>query len=230
MQVFDLLFPKRCVGCRKLGSYLCKTCHNALRPVTIQLCLICDRPAIGGATHSLCKTSLTPDGITAVYQFRSPVRELIHELKYKGVFDVVKLCAWLMVPYVEVEPGAIVMPVPLYQKKLRERGFNQSALLGKALAKQLHLGYADTYLKRVKATKTQAKLNRIDRKANVKDAFACIGKLDGKSILLIDDTVTTGSTLVACSNALKRAGAKEVWAVTLAQALWGGSNGSQNAL
>lgn len=228
MQLLDFLFPKRCVSCRKVGSYLCKTCHDALKPVTIQLCLVCDRPAIDGVTHPGCKTRYSPDGITAVYQFRSPMRELIHELKYRGVFDVVKLCAWLMVPFIEVESSAIVMPVPLHQKKLRERGFNQSALLGKALAKQLNLAYSDKYLKRVKATKTQAKLNRIDRKTNVKDAFACLGKLDGKSILLIDDTVTTGSTLVACANALKRAGATRVWAITLAQALWSGnSDGSR---
>lgn len=217
----DLLFPKRCVGCKSVGSYLCTKCAKKLAPVYTLVCLACDRPAIGGITHPGCRTRYAPDGYSTAYTFATPVKELIHELKYKGVSDIANLCATMLaviVPNNVIERKPVVIPVPLHKVKWRQRGFNQSELLAKRLAKTIQLPLNTTVLQRITQTKSQAKLSRHERKENVKNAFACASRLSGKSVLLIDDTVTTGSTIIACANALKRAGATYVWALTLSQA------------
>lgn len=219
--LFEILFPKRCVGCKKVGAYLCGVCFRRLELVSATVCLRCDRPAINGLVHPGCKTRYMPEGYTAVFTFKSPVKELIYELKYRGVADIATLCSQFMakaVPQHVLDKKPIVMAVPLHKKKLLQRGFNQSQLLAKEISRELQLRLNSTSLHRTRMTQTQAKLHRDLRKSNTKDAFVCANRLDGQSILLVDDTITTGATLVACTHALKKMGATFVWAITLSQA------------
>lgn len=221
LNILDLLFPKRCVACKKIGSYLCGDCFAKLKPVETPLCVMCDRPAIGGGTHPICKTRYSPDGISAAYQFTKQIKALVHTLKYRGVYDLTTLCSALVAPCLVdglVKRQPVIVPVPLHASRLLERGFNQTELLARQLALQNNLPVRTDLVKRTINTPTQTKLNRSSRQENLKNAFAVVGDVRGMSILLVDDMVTTGATVRACTNALKRAGAKWVWVLALAQA------------
>lgn len=116
-------------------------------------------------------------------------------------------------------PGQVLVPVPLHNKRMRERGYNQSALLARELGKLAGLPVADSCLVRTRLTPPQAKTaNVTERRHNVDKAFACrTGEMLDKQVILIDDVSTSGSTLGACAAALKEAGAKSVWGLTLAR-------------
>ena len=111
-----------------------------------------------------------------------------------------------------------VVPVPLYWFRENQRSFNQSALVGKLLADKLGLKYLEA-LKRTKYTKPQVKLKSADRRQNIRNAFAFDSRFStlASNVILVDDVWTTGSTLRECTYILKRAGAKKVWALTLAR-------------
>jgi ComF family protein len=113
----------------------------------------------------------------------------------------------------------VIMPVPLHSSRLRERGYNQSELLAKALSFLLDLPITSRALQRTRYTKSQMTLGFDERHQNVAEAFACESFAGtGQTVLLIDDVCTTGSTLDACADALKKKGVAAVWGLTLAKA------------
>ena len=116
-------------------------------------------------------------------------------------------------------PGEVLVPVPLHQKRLRERGYNQSSLLAQELGKLINLPVVDNYLFRQRHAPPQARTSTVEeRQSNVADAFTCRDqRLQGKQVLLIDDVSTSGATLNACAAALKAIGATSVWGLTLAR-------------
>lgn len=155
--------------------------------------------------------------------FNASSRGLIHALKYGGADYLAREMGHLMVVrfclYPELSSAEIVMPVPLYPKRRRKRGYNQSALLAKQLALGTGLAYDDTSLVRGRDTVSQTTLGRQDRLFNMTGAFVCKNPsaVKGKVILLVDDVATTGATLEGCASALKAAGAKKVFAYTFAR-------------
>jgi ComF family protein len=123
---------------------------------------------------------------------------------------------WRRVPL----PVDVIVPVPLHRSRLRERGYNQATLLAQALGAQVGLRVCEDWLVRTRATAPQVGLDASARKMNVIDAFQCRNgdAVAGQRVLLVDDVCTTGATLESCSLALHRAGARSVWALTLARA------------
>jgi ComF family protein len=112
----------------------------------------------------------------------------------------------------------LVVPVPLGKERLRQRGYNQAALLAQPFAYELELPYTARILNRIKETQSQVDLSFTERQSNVKDAFqAACQDVEGKQILVIDDVTTSGSTLNACADALMKAGARSVFGLTLAR-------------
>lgn len=230
MGLLDLLFPKICSGCNRWGSYLCQECIKEIKQGEL-VCPTCERPSIGGFVHPLCKRRYKLDGLWSLGVYEGSLRNIIQKLKYKFVTEAVEVLVNLLIEYwakfgtsfiEEIRKdqgrGWLVVPVPLHPKRQRERGFNQSALLGKMIAQKLGLGYLEA-LKRVKHTKPQVGLESWQRKKNIKNAFSVDTKynIQNTSILLIDDVWTTGSTLKECCFFLKKGGAKKVWATTLAR-------------
>jgi ComF family protein len=136
------------------------------------------------------------------------VQELIHNLKYKGQQEIgTVLGNWYVEDLKELNlenPFDIIIPVPLHKRKFRERGFNQVTTFAKALAKGLNITYEDTILYRKKYSKTQSKKNLIGRSENIENIFdvLSIEKHQNKHLLIVDDVLTTGATLEACSRAL----------------------------
>ena len=149
------------------------------------------------------------------------MREAIHRLKYSNSQDLAAPLGEMMASYWQDVhlPADVIVPVPLHARRLRERGYNQAALLARELGKGVGLPVLESALIRARHTSPQVDLNAEEREENVRGAFRCPDdQLAGKRVLLVDDVYTTGATLEACSLALKRGGVHTVWALTLARA------------
>jgi ComF family protein len=166
---------------------------------------------------------LTIDGIRSVFLYQGTVRQAILQLKYKHLKTVAAPLAGLLLEFLSSHPmkGEVLMPVPLHPRRLRERGYNQSSLLAQELSKLTGAPLVEDTLIRVRDAVPQARTkSALERRQNVKDAFACKQGLEGKQILLIDDVCTTGATLDACATALKSAGASSVRGLTVAREIF----------
>ena len=230
--ILDLLFPKRCVGCGKFDTYFCADCVSNIMQADL-VCPKCEKLAVGGQTHPVCRRRFGLDGLWSLGIYQNPLKKAIQKLKYdpKLVRDFIPVLTDIILEYwarytpfvfdqIKKEGGVrwVVVPVPLFWWRENQRGFNQSAEIGKLLAKKLGLKYSEA-LKRTRYTWSQAKLKSKERQKNIRGAFSLNSKfliLDS-NVLLIDDVWTTGSTLKECTYVLKRSGAKKVWALTLAR-------------
>jgi len=221
-RVIDFFFPRRCVGCGKIGDFLCLGCRQKLPRIVQPFCQKCGKPESSGVLCSACwgqKTDI--DGIRSVFRFEGVVRQAIHELKYRNLKAISGCLAMLMAGYLQDTPvhGEVLVPVPLHSRRLRERGYNQSGLLARELGKLMGLSVIDDSLSRVKDSLPQARTTAIEeRRNNVKEAFDCRDeKLKARNVILIDDVCTSGATLETCAAALKVGGAISVWGFTLAR-------------
>ncbi len=206
-RLLDLVFPPRCPGCRARGMLLCPRCLERCRRLRVDL----PEPATREHRNALLLTTV------GVYQYDAPLREAIHTFKYRRRRTLAGPLGSLLVEALpdRVRACDAVVPVPLHTGRLRERGFNQSALLAAAVGAALGKTVADG-LWRTRATAHQVGLDTAAREANVRGAFAWEGGTAPRSILLLDDVLTTGATMRECARALRAAGAREIHAVALA--------------
>jgi len=221
--VLDLIFPPRCPGCGRLGELFCDACRSQVEPITGPVCPRCGRPTERAELCNSCRQSASHlDRIVSAVVFAGPIRAAIHELKYNnGRALAAPLAAYLVDAWQGADMTAdCIVPVPLHARRQAERGYNQSALLARALSRSVGVPLDEKLVIRHKATQQQALLNAAQRRENVRDAFACRGPANGRQIVLVDDVCTTGSTLEACAAALRAAGAAHVSALTLARARW----------
>ena len=218
----DLILPKRCLGCDKEGAYICSSCVLKLPKALPPIYPLCGLPQI---SESLCPSCIKNrheiDGIRSPFRFEGIVRQAVYQFKYNNLRDIVQTLAILMAEYLENNPlpGEVLVPVPLHSKRLKRRGYNQSQLLAHEMGKTTGIQLTNNYLQRIRATLPQTDTSGLkQRLGNVSGAFnADSTKLEGQSIILIDDVSTSGATLNACAGALKRAGAATVWGLTLAR-------------
>ena len=228
--ILDILFPKKCVGCNRNGEYFCQDCISNIKQTDL-VCPKCEDLAMGGQTHPICRARFGLDGLWSLGIYQGSLKKAIQELKYHWVRDLAEKLIDITLEYwAKYQPfildqikkdrgeGWVVVPVPLHWWKQNSRGFNQSALLGQILSKRLGLQYCEA-LKRTRFTKSQVGLKGRERQQNIKGAFEISDNCNLTTVncLLIDDVWTTGSTLRECGYILKRAGAKKVWALTLAR-------------
>lgn len=217
----DWLYPPYCGGCGNLGDNWCKTCQQQAARVPDLVCQIC-----GDVVHKpgTCKDCVASQPFFNSARswgfFDGPVKNILHSLKYKRNIGLGNALAFHLaetkVPF--INEFDIIIPVPLSHERFVERGYNQAAMLAFPLSLILKKKYHSGGLKKVLETKTQVGLNITERQQNIKNAFHANPKIvEGKSILLIDDVMTTGATLNECSRALLASGAIEVNALTLAR-------------
>jgi ComF family protein len=185
-------------------------------------CPRCGRPQASGIVCPDCWQRPTKiDGVRSPFRFDGAVRKSIHELKYRNLKAISPCLGELLADYLKENPlpGEVLISVPLHPRRLRERGYNQSALLAKELGKSIDLPVIEACLVRVKQAQPQVRAVDVEqRRRNVADAFVCRDdKVTGKQIILVDDVCTSGATLESCAAALKDRGATSVWGLTLAR-------------
>jgi len=230
--VMAVLFAPLCAACKEplespVCGAVCVACWSAIRPLTEPLCPICGdalptwRGSAGARQCARC--SRLPRAITrgrAVGAYEGALRDILHALKYDRRRSVASRLAQLMAQAgASVLDGAdFLVPVPLHIARHYGRGFNQASELAK------HLGIPSVnVLRRRRATATQTDLPEAERHRNVRNAFAvrhgARGRLQGATVVVIDDVSTTGATLDACASVLLAAGVREVRALTAARAV-----------
>jgi ComF family protein len=222
-QFVNLLFPPRCVGCGGVGAWLCGECISQIPRVESPVCPRCGSAVLAEGLCSRCRTSpLQIDAIRSVVLLDGVLRHAVHLLKYEGRTVLAQPLGEVMAAYwlEHRMPADVVVPVALHPDRFRERGYNQSTLLAREMARRVGLAVDEQTLIRRRATAPQVTLDARHRRENVRDAFACSGDaLVGKHVLLVDDVCTTGATLEACAIAVRdQGGARTVRALTLARA------------
>ncbi|MBA7694315.1 hypothetical protein ES703_102922 [subsurface metagenome] len=185
------------------------------------LCPQCGKPQPSGILCPNCVGWQTEiEGVRSPFRFDGAIRQAIHQLKYRNLRALAPPLAKLLKDYLITNPmpGEVVVPVPLHQKRLKERGYNQSQLLARELGKFITLPVVDDCLIRQRYALPQARTSSVEeRRSNVANAFICRDhRLQDKQVLLIDDVATSGATLNACALALRTAGATSVWGLVLA--------------
>ncbi len=219
----DLLYPPACGGCNQAGSHWCPTCQDLVRTPPEPICVHCGLPIHMPGTCKGCQES--PPAYASMRSwlvFEGPIRQALHKLKYQRNSSLGHVLARHLFPFLEGLnfPVDVIVPVPLGRERLRERGYNQVAMVAFPLAMLGGWDYKPACLYRSRETASQVGLSIAQRRQNVQDAFHADPRLiDGRDVLLIDDVATTGATISSCSGALLQAGARAVHALTIARAL-----------
>jgi len=244
--LFATLFPS---DCRLCGAPLlkisrlpvCEDCLSAMRPIASGVCSVCGEALLspyafsdphGDPRCGLCRRMDPPFAKAVAYgSYDGGLRELIQLLKYEQVRPAANVLGRMLADAVSSLPpsfkdiNVLVVPVPLHDRKLHQRGFNQSELIARVAVKLLpshaKLTMVPRLLERRRETQSQTGLTRHQRRENMRGAFAVTGPaaLQGQDILLVDDVFTTGTTVSECARILRRAGAPRVWVATVARTL-----------
>ena len=218
--VLDLVFPIHCAGCGREGGVICRQCADEFERLTQPYCRVCADPGVSGLCRWCRESPRGFDSLRSPFKFEGPVREAVHRLKYKGERASAGLLGGLMADYLERNPlpADALVPTPLHPRRLRSRGYNQSALLAHEIGKRLVLPVREDLLIRISNPRPQVETqSQQERRENVTGNFTCAYDVTGLTILVIDDVSTTGSTLSECAFAMKAAGAIRVCALTLAR-------------
>jgi ComF family protein len=208
-------------GCRSHAGLLCRPCAHDLPAMPAERCPVCAEPTTGGLVCGAClKRPPAFDRTIAVYRYAFPLDVLIQRLKYA---DQTVIAAWLAEQFAQslspTDRPDLIVPMPLHPRRLSERGYNQAALLGAQLAHRLAIRFDPQACRRVRDTPPQVELPYKARRKNIRGAFECAADLTGLRVALIDDVMTTGASLNELAGVLKRAGAVEVSAWTMARAV-----------
>jgi ComF family protein len=203
--VLDLVFPPTCHGCGKVDARWCTTCQTMLQDVPLKLKDIA-HPAL--------------DGLCATGHHKGKLQDAIQALKYYNVPELAKPLGKRLADTIAIKDWTFdtIIPVPLFASRFAKRGYNQSYLLSQQVVHMPNITVQPHFLTRQRDTEAQVGLTASERYVNVKDAFIANPAVAGLSVLIIDDVVTTGSTLGACAKALKSAGANAVYAMTVTHA------------
>lgn len=210
LPALDLVFPPACVGCGRVGTQMCPECRAALT----------HEPII---QHDPLPPLLA---VGALGAFDGVIQTAVHALKYDHITTLADVLGGLLADLLRQAawPQATIVPVPLHSSRLQQRGFNQAALLGRAIARNLGWPFDEHLLSRVRQTASQVGLGYHERQVNVRDAFAVEhpDRVQGASFLLVDDVYTTGATLHECAACLAEQGAGAVRAVVVGRAGFAG--------
>lgn len=202
----NILFPKFCINCQREGEYLCQDCFSLID--------------IAEKHNYIPKGNL--DNLYSPASYNNfIIRKLIHQFKHQYIKEIAKPLSDIILTHfihLEISPNKfkdfVLVPVPLYKKKLKQRGFNPSEEIAKCLSEPLNLPIANI-LTKIKETPNQTELSIEQRRNNLRDAFTCIEP--NMNILLIDDFLSTGTTMEQCAQTLKKSGANQVWGIVVAR-------------
>ena len=215
----DAVFPPRCVSCRAFGRFVCGDCSEQMLRAEHPRCGVCWQTSADSRCQDCRHEQPAFTAVRSVYAFGGPARGLIHALKYGGVSAVAPLMGEQMAGLLlDWRPGvSAIVPVPMAGSRRRRRGYNQSELLAREIGRFSGLPVAGRTLQRRAGPSQLEQPGGAARRANVKDAFSAGREPVGDSVLLVDDTMTTGATLDACARVLRSAGADRIYGLTFAR-------------
>jgi ComF family protein len=206
--------PSTCVLCAATAndSGLCDACAASLPATTGNRCPVCASPTPNASPCGRCiRRPPRYDYVISALDYVTPVDYLVAELKYSRNLAAARALASRLVPHLDKEPYPdIVLPMPIADSRLRERGFNQAAEIARHACAPFGLRLSHGIAQRISAGVSQTALPWSDRASNVRNAFRCQADLSGKTVAVIDDVLTTGATLNELAAVLKRAGADKV--------------------
>lgn len=230
----DLVFPDSiyCISCgcplEKNGSVysLCNDCLNSLHWANEKTCRVCGKPLEDWYPAALCsectaRKHVFDDGLTC-FQYKEEEREILHHFKYNGQSYIARHLADMFADKLEAEgvTADLIVPVPMYLKKEKKRGYNQAALIARFLSERTGITFGERVLLRTRDTVPMNRLSGRERRHNLDGAFAVAEgaeeMLQGAHVILIDDIYTTGVTADRCSEALKKSGCERVTVMTAA--------------
>jgi ComF family protein len=221
------LWPSTCVLCRGRGQPaldLCAPCVADLPAITVA-CPCCALPLHQTRAGTLCGRCQTRmpnyDASFVPYQYAYPLDHLVQRLKFGNQVSCGRVCGSLFAHACLARQLALpdaLIPVPLGTRRYRSRGYNQAHEIARTISRALRVPVRTDVLKRIRETSEQVGLKRKERRRNVRGAFELTGKLDAQRVAIVDDVVTTGSTVNEIARVLRRAGAEhiEVWAIARA--------------
>jgi ComF family protein len=220
-----LLFPPRCGGCLAPGSLWCEACRAAVQWIAPPWCEKCGQMLAADQLCTSCRAHpLQIEKIRSVALFEGVLRQAIHRFKYERLSGLAEPFGEMLAAYWRAEQLAAdwVIPVPLHSSRERDRGYNQSELLARQLARRVNAPLSGKGLRRTRATAVQMTLDAAQRRENVAGAFECVEpRVRGARVMIVDDVSTTGATLEACAQAVLKAGAASVMGLTLARTPYG---------
>lgn len=205
-EILDWVYPPRCSHCQRVDSYWCASCLDELETVPF-----------GSVIRDLSPLHF----VAATSPHEGILRDAAHALKYEHAYQVAMPLASRWLPFLEKLPDqeAVIVPIPLHQKRLQSRGYNQAEVLASALSIQSDLPLNTQLITRERYTESQVGKTHDERVSNVKGAFQVSPTLKiPEHVILIDDVMTTGSTLCACAETCLMAGVKTVSALTITSA------------
>jgi ComF family protein len=229
--VKDLLFPKMCFGCSRLGSYLCSSCTKKFKLINKSICPYCQRGSYFGLTHPGCKRRSGLDGLESFFYYDVLVKKIVKNIKYRLVTEAIddflqaipRQKIEELFFYKQLAKDFIFLPVPLHLKRERKRGFNQSEEMVKFFAQILKFPVNNKLIVRERNTKPQVELEKPkERYKNILSAFSLakdigISQIKGKNYIIFDDVWTTGWTIKEIARVLKKTGAAKIFALTIAR-------------
>lgn len=228
----DLIYPRPCPICGirsdRANRYLCWSCFSSISWYQAGLCEVCGGFFGGEPGHRyICSACASSKPVfsraRAAARFNDDLQKVIHSFKYRKAMwlceDLTDILEGCLRVHFETARIDAVVPVPLFHARERERGYNQSELLAEALASRIDRRCAARALRRICSTVSQTGLTAVKRRRNVKGVFEVVDRASiyRRRVLLVDDVMTTGATLNACAEVLKKNGAAEIWAVACAR-------------
>lgn len=213
--------PQPCLLCGSatLRQGWCEACHAALPCYSMPMCPVCALPTPNGEVCGHCLNQPPHFARTcAAYRYAFPIDKMIQALKFSGKFQLAQPLAQALAQHIQHLPDCLIA-MPLHKQRLRERGYNQSLLLAQQLGKHFHLPVLSTSCQRLRNTQTQSTLPWKERDKNLRNAFHCLPAVSGKHVAIVDDVMTSGSSVNELAKALLAAGAREVSVWVIARTL-----------
>ncbi len=215
------LFPPCCMGCGAPGAEICEVCLRSAERLVGKTCGRCGKTLTGAGVCPLCSglETIWFERVRSVFVYAGLIREAIHAFKFERKLGLSFLFADAVFSvYLEMKTRVdIVLPAPISRARRAERGYNQSAWVARTFSLKTGLPYSATALQKTRDTAHQALLTEAARRTNLGGVFeAEPSDILGKSVLVVDDVLTTGTTMNECARALKAAGAASVFGITIA--------------
>lgn len=233
--LLELIYPEKNICCicdyydESIGeNYICDKCEQSIKKVVPPFCAKCGKPINYGLSNNLCHDCLTSEKYfetsRSPFLYEGIIKNSIYNFKYYNKPYYFKLFGSLILKYmnkINYSNFNYVLSVPLHSSKMKSRGYNQSELMAKYIAKKLTIPYVNA-LKRVKKTSKQSLQSKINRSKNLEHSFAInkckkIDVIKNSNVLLVDDIYTTGSTANECSKVLLNYGVNQIYVITIAR-------------